>query len=657
MRTIRLRAWHRLAAILLVSSLHPPVAASAAPPPPAEAFARLPAMSMVTLAPDGKTIAYAGFQDGERTVFILDIATRHYLRRIVPSANDTLRGLDWASDRTLLLTLSQTQTNMMLARGRRSLEFFRVLALDKGNDSKGRVLLMDQWSRRYVGGASVLALHADKPDTVVMSTWSGGSLKGWTYSVFDVNTDTGKGDRIATGTGDTSRWIVDSAGRPVARSEWVGDGDKFRVQARHDDDWQTIYSGDDYQKLWPVCLDTDGKSLVAEGPRDGDKSRLWRIPLNGGPVSLLAEADNDIEGVITDRYTGRLAGYYVGGLDTTVQWLDPKMRGIDKSIRRAFPNSIVTVYDRTRDYSRVLAKIERSASPPVVYLVDLKKGTADTVGEAYPQLNGVPLGKRESVHYKARDGLDIPAYLTLPPGLAPKDLPLVVLPHGGPWARDEHGFDWMAEFLATRGYVVLQPQFRGSVGFGKALEKAGTRQWGRAMQDDLTDGVEHLVKEGIADKHRVCIVGGSYGGYAALAGAAFTPKLYVCAVSINGVSNLPRLMGYYKQKYGGESGALTQWRKLVGVPYEGTLEAASPSNSVDAIQIPILLIHGTQDSVVPYTQSTWFAKVLEDHGKTYELVNLQGEDHWLSASATRLQAMQATATFLARSLKGAGPGG
>ena len=196
----------------------------------------------------------------------------------------------------------------------------------------------------------------------------------------------------------------------------------------------------------------------------------------------------------------------------------------------------MAIVDQSRDLSRALIGVENADSPRVYFLVDLGKGTADTVGESYPELEKVGLGKRESMTYAARDGLEIPAYLTLPPGREAKNLPLVVFPHGGPWSRDEAGFDWWAQFLTTRGYAVLQPQFRGSVGFGGDLRRAGTRAWGQAMQDDLLDGVDELVKRGIVDAKKVCIVGASYGGYAALAGVALTPDRFACAVSVNGVS-------------------------------------------------------------------------------------------------------------------------
>lgn len=642
--------------------------------PPAAAFARLPAISMVRLAPDGKTLAYASFKDDRQVVLILDLEKRRYLRQIVPDDKLTLRDLDWADNGTLLVTLSKSKTMWGMAPGRRSIEWFRVFAFDAAGDGPGRVLLMNDSQRQAVTGAAVLSMHGNRPGTVVMSSWDylstahrestgsriagGRKDEGWVHALFEVDTATGKAvDRIAAGTPFTEDWIVDAHGQPVARTEWNPDRREYQILANGGGNWRVIFTADNDRDFYPVCLDADGKALVALGTRGDDTKgaahvKAWRVPLDGSAISLLYQGDQDVENVIQDRFSGAPARFDLGGLEPTSHWLDPKMQRIDESLHKAFANSLVTVFNRSEDYGRVLARVERSASPPVYYLVDLKKGTADTVGEMYPELQGIVLGTRQATHYQARDRVTIPAYLTLPPGVAARNLPLLVLPHGGPWARDEQGFDWLAEFLATRGYAVLQPQFRGSVGFGASLEKKGTREWGRAMQDDITDGVEHLIKEGIADKRKVCIVGGSYGGYAALAGAAFTPDLYACAVSINGVSDLPRMMGWLRQKYGDESDALQAWTDLVGAPYDGSLAASSPSSAVAAIRAPILLVHGTDDSVVPYGQSAWFAKLLEDNSKSYQFIKLAGEDHWLSTARTRLEALQAIGDFLAKYLGG-----
>ncbi|MGH8223986.1 MAG: alpha/beta hydrolase family protein, partial [Woeseiaceae bacterium] len=327
-------------------------------------------------------------------------------------------------------------------------------------------------------------------------------------------------------------------------------------------------------------------------------------------------------------------------------WTEPKLDAMQKAIVKAFPGRDALVFDRSADYKRIVARVENASNPPVYYLVDFGKGTADIIGEAYPGLADTALGTLEFLSYRTVDGYEIPAYLTLPPGREPKNLPLVVFPHGGPYARDDAGFDWWAQFLVSRGYVVLQPQFRGSTGFGAELYRAGHKQWGRGMQEDISAGVRYLVAKGLVDPARVCIVGASYGGYAALAGAAFTPDLYACAASINGIADIPHMSGFIREKGGDDS----SWRDRIGDPSDKDVIAFSPSRSIDTIKAPILLVHGANDTVVPVSQSENFARLLEQKGKHHTYVVLPGEDHWLSSSDSRLKLLEALDAFLATHL-------
>jgi dipeptidyl aminopeptidase/acylaminoacyl peptidase len=301
----------------------------------------------------------------------------------------------------------------------------------------------------------------------------------------------------------------------------------------------------------------------------------------------------------------------------------------------------------------VLAQVGDHDNPVVYYLVDFSRGTADVVGDHYPALEKVKHGEVRALTYKARDGYDIPAYLTLPPDAPNEKLPLVVMPHGGPESRDETEFDPFAQFLASRGYAVLQPQFRGSTGFGEAHRLAGYQQWGGLMQDDVSDGVKALVEQGLADPRRVCIIGLSYGGYAALAGAVFTPELYACAASINGVSDLPAMLGHVAKKHGKESDSLNYWRRHIGgAATDAHVVARSPARGAQHVRAPILLIHGADDTIVPMSQSEAMARALKDVGKPHTLVKLAGEDHWLSRSETRTRVLKELEAFLAAHLQG-----
>jgi dipeptidyl aminopeptidase/acylaminoacyl peptidase len=261
--------------------------------------------------------------------------------------------------------------------------------------------------------------------------------------------------------------------------------------------------------------------------------------------------------------------------------------------------------------------------------------------------NVVPAPVRR-LNYQAADGLTIPAFLTLPRGAAEKNLPLIVMPHGGPAVADTLDFDWWAQALAAQGYAVLQSNYRGSQ-LSQRFVAAGFGECGRKMQTDLSDGVRYLAHEGIIDPRRVCIVGASYGGYAALAGATLDASVYRCAVSVAGISDLKRFLKWTDSRADHDD-SLTQryWDRFMGVhsPNDPSLNAISPIEHVNAVSGPVLLIHGRDDTVVPYEQSDVMADALKHAGKSVELVTLKHEDHWLSRSATRQQMLDAAVAFL-----------
>jgi dipeptidyl aminopeptidase/acylaminoacyl peptidase len=354
---------------------------------------------------------------------------------------------------------------------------------------------------------------------------------------------------------------------------------------------------------------------------------------------------------VLDPYRNAVIGVRTGGLNPKVHWLDPEVAAQNRSLASAFSGKTVKVLDHSADGQRVLVAVDTKSRPPTVHLVDFERSHADVVGEAYPGLTRATFGEVRSIRYLARDGASIPAYLTLPPGANGKDLPLVVMPHGGPESRDDDGFDYVAQFLATRGYAVLQPQFRGSTGFGDSFRRAGYRQWGGLMQDDVSDGVRHLIADGTASANHVCIVGFSYGGYAALAGAAFTPELYACAASIAGVSDLPAMLLTTRRSYGKESDSIAYWNDHIGLGSDPSVIAKSPARSAATVKAPVLLMHGVEDSVVPIDQSERMAKALQSAGKPVTFIRLPGEDHWLSRTETRLQVLKELDAFLAVHLR------
>jgi dipeptidyl aminopeptidase/acylaminoacyl peptidase len=307
---------------------------------------------------------------------------------------------------------------------------------------------------------------------------------------------------------------------------------------------------------------------------------------------------------------------------------------------------VLKSYDAAFD--RLILFTDGADDAGTYWLVDLATGKASELAEAYPDIRPADVGPTSLVQYKAADGLQIEAVLTLPPGRKADRLPLVMLPHGGPIGiSDKVGFDWWAQAFASKGYAVLQPNYRGSGGAGAAFRKAGFGEWGRKMQTDLSDGVAMLASQGTIDPKRVCIVGGSYGGYAALAGVTLQHGLYRCAVSYGGVSDLGAML--MRVNGNSRNSVSGRWeRRAMGATWSGdpVLRTASPVYQAAKADAPILLIHGKDDTVVPITESEKMDGALRAAGKADTFIRLDGEDHWLSTPHTRIQMLQAAVDFV-----------
>ncbi|HVN41836.1 MAG TPA: S9 family peptidase [Steroidobacteraceae bacterium] len=627
-------------------------AAEPATAPPAEAFGRLPAIRFAAVSPNGKFLVMEDGRTASRKVVVQQLDSGRILRTIDIDPENKLRALDWADDDTLLITVSFSNQLPCNWTQQCAWEWYRTLAVGM-DGSPPRVLLMGGAHRKAVTGARLLATHAERPHTVIMETLDySASNPEWVSTVFEVDTQTGKGRDIATGTPYTAGWVVDSRGRPIARAEWRATTREFVVEALREGRWREIYRKTGEDALSLGGLSSDGKSLVVTGAVAGGFSKAWSIPLDGSGIKPFYEDPQaDVTDVYNDPYTNAVVGVTTGGAAPTEHWIDPVLAENQRTASKTFPNQRVSIHSYSQDRLRVIAVVDSHSKPRAFQFIDFDKSRASLVGEAYPELHGVSLGKVQVLKYLARDGTEIPAYLTLPPDHAAQNLPLVVLPHGGPAARDLDEFDWLAQFLATRGYAVLQPQFRGSTGFGTDFRHAGQRQWGRLMQDDITDGARKLLADGTVDPKRICIVGASYGGYAALAGVAFTPEVYACAASINGVTDLPDLVaGERLPRYEDDVEWKATMHDLIGSASDPELAARSPSRSADTIKAPVLLVHSSDDMVVPFAQSELMAKALASAGKSTKLVKIPGEDHWLSREDSRVTVLKQLESFLAQYL-------
>ena len=639
-----------------------------AAPPPVEAFGNTPAIESVALSPSGNLVAWVSNEDAKPLIHVFDLAASSTRTRIAAPPDTKLRGLSWFDDETLLIQCSIAGR----PNGPRGVtyEWYRTLAMDI-QTGKSRFLLHASGAFRNVTGSELLSMRTPEPNKVIMASWNfsaanykettgsrlagGRKDEGWTYDVYKVDTQSGEPHLVRGGTPFTSDWMVDATGEPIARTEWHPDRSRFTLLAGRGTAWKEIFATSSGEVPAMLGLASDGSGILMRAALDRPHVAIWRVPLGGGaPQVVIGEDHSDIGALIRDPYSNAILGAWSSGADPKIFWLDDKARVRAEGLQKTFGGKSADLIGRSADGTRSLVAVGTHATPDTYYLIDYQRGTADIVGEEYPALEKVPLGEVREFTYKARDDYDVPAFLTLPPEAENQRLPLVVLPHGGPEARDGRSFDWLAQFLASRGYAVLQPQFRGSTGYGEAHRKAGYRQWGGLMQDDVSDGVKALIEQGIADSARVCIAGASYGGYAALAGATLTPDLYACAISINGVSDLPAMLGFQEARGGEESDSLAYWKEHIGSPIDPAVTSKSPARNAVGVRAPILLLHGVHDSVVPVEQSRKMAQALKTANKPHTFIELSGEDHWLSRSASRIQVLTEMEKFLAKYLK---PGG
>lgn len=632
---------------------------------PAEAFGRVPQINKVVLSPGGSLLAWTDDTGTVTRVIMYDIATGKY-KRVLPVDHSTkVRQLHWLDDDTLLISVNMFET-IDRSRGARQWEFSRTLAFD-ANGGHGRVLLMEGGERARVLSSHVVNWYINKPKTVIMTSYdysaaaalpelgtrlqNGRADSGWVPELFEVDTRTGNGTRIGQGTAFTRDWVVDKAGNVVARGDWDARSGVYTILAKNGLAWREILR--EYPHGAPSVhgLTADRTAIYLSGTAADGHVTLRALPLDGSPQKVLIEdATRDVSQISMDTITGTLVGGVLGGLEDELVWIDKDAEQQYRMVAAAFQGKSVRILGRSANNQYFLAAVYGLENPVVWYLVDMVKHKADIVGEAYPVLKDVPLAKVRTMTYKARDGALVPAYLITPPGVSEKALPLIVFPHDGPARRDLPEFDWYAQFLAVRGYAVLEPQYRGSSGFGEAWRLAGVHQWGGVMQNDLVDGVKALVDQGVADPARVGIMGRGYGGFAALAGVAFTPEIFRCAVSINGISNLPEMIGYIHDHHGTESDALSYWHGHVGAATDSNVIQKSPVHAAQWIKSPVLLLHATEDTVVPPIQSDEMNHALASTGKTVKYVKLPGDDHWLSRSETRVQVLEEADEFFAAHL-------
>lgn len=616
---------------------------SPASQPPLTAYAALPVMENPALSADGGRLAYIDRTNDQASVVVRDRLTGEITANVA-IGDRLVRGVFWASPNHVVLSTTVLDQTPF---GYGEYQLLDVVNLTTGratrvlNQAERRAFPMIWgWSRGTYNGQPVL--YVDGVGEIARG--------GYAMNLYRIDLDSGRGRIQEEGVENLQGYLLRPDGTIAGREIYNTVDGRWRLEARTGSGWRELHST--RALLDPPSVLGFGRDLTTiaiSGQNSDGLGVVNQIDLQGQPAAEPITLPSEPNQIIRNTQYGIVGlGFY--GETQEYGFLEPALQTRWGQIRQAFAGKQVTLTSYSDDFNQMVLYVEGAGETGAYYIFDATAGRMSLLRRARPDIPAASLAARRAVTYQAADGLTIHGYLTLPAGREARGLPLIVLPHGGPQARDEAGFDWWAEALASRGYAVLQPNFRGSDGYGNAFIEAGYGEWGRKMQTDLSDGVRWLAGQGVIDPARVCIVGASYGGYAAMAGMTIDAGVYRCGVAVAGVSDLRQMLRFEESEgaRGRRNPAIRYWNRFMGGTGSGdaTLDARSPAQLADRLSGPLLLIHGRNDTVVPFEQSTLMQTAARTAGKPIRLVALEGENHNLSYPATRLQMLQELVAFL-----------
>jgi dipeptidyl aminopeptidase/acylaminoacyl peptidase len=604
-----------------------------------------PEIAAAQLSPDGKYIAFLKPWKDTRNVYVKAVDEPFSSARLLTTETKRpVAGYFWTRDSKYILYAKDNDGD----------ENFNVYAVDPSAKPAAGAEAPPSRDLTGLKGVRVMLYEVPKSDPDVVYIGLNDRDKAW-HDLYKLKISTGEKTLMRKNTERITGWVFDLKGqlRMATRSAENGDTEMLRVDA---DGFTKVYSCSVFETCHPLQFQpgdqrlymetnrgTDLISLVLFDPQTSKTEMVESDPLGkvdfGG--ALFSEANDEL--VETWYIAARTKTYYKNkAFGDDVHWIEHK-----------FPDQEIIVVSRTKNDQDWLVTAVSDTEPGETLLFDRKTQTLTPEFKVREKLPRADLAQMKAVTYKSSDGLEIPAYLTLPQGVEAKDLPTLIIPHGGPWGRDQWGYNPLAQFFANRGYAVLMPNFRGSTGYGRTFLDAGNLEWGRKMQDDLTWGAKFLVSQGIADPKRLGILGGSYGGYATLAGVAFTPDLYAAAVDIVGPSNLITLMDSIPPYW---ESIRTMFYKRMGDPNtpqgKALLVEESPLTSAEKIRTPLLVAQGANDPRVNRREAEQIVIALRDRGFPVEYILAPDEGHGFARPVNNLALFMASEKFLALHLGG-----
>jgi len=611
---------------------------------PVEAFAALPSYSGVKVSPGGKRLAYFRPKDGRNNLIVQNAQGTEgfYVPPLDVAKENSKTPIDyshfyWKSDDYLVLVTSMTLDRWVF----------------KGKSHETRTISFHIPSKKFIwlgkpkSGTmehpsqheTIVDLLPDEPHHILLGMDF--SLKG-KKTIYKVNLKNGRrsiAQRPRTG---IQHWYADSNSEVrLGFGYTVRQSKKKAIYKDITGNWIDLTETDWLDRVEIAGFATDPNTLFVTGPNQFGLNGLYKLNVESGEITeeVFSSAHMQINDIFEHPDTGKVAGVTYTDDFSRIKYFDPDFALLQRSLEAALPGTIIKITDKAKDVEGYLILAFSDTDPGTYYYYNRPRRQLINLFPVRRQIDPRLMSPTRRVDIPVRDGTTIPGYLTLPQQSS-TNLPVIILPHGGPHARDTAHWDYEAQFYTSRGYAVLKPNFRGSSGYGATFEKKGNLQWGGLMQDDLTDATKWLIEEGVADKNRICIVGSSYGGYAALMGAIKEPNLYKCAVSVNGVTDLPKLKASDKNVIGGRS-----WTKFMGL--RGVEDTqVSPYHRAEELNTPTLLIAAKDDARVSYKQSRDLNKRLGKLGKESKYIELKTGTHYMVSAQARLKALQAIESFL-----------
>ena len=599
---------------------------------PMKDFFRNPVKASYQLSPNGEYLAYMQPWENRMNVYVQKIGTEDTVR-VTSATERDIAGYFWANNSRLAYVQDKGGD-----------ENFKLYAVNSDGTNEKVLTPFDEVRVQIIDD-----LEDNENEMII-------GLNKRNKQIFDayrIDINTGEMKMIGENPGNISGWMTDNDGQLRIASTTDGVNTSILYREKESDPFKTVLTTNFRETLAPLYFTFDNKYIYASSNLGRDKQAIVKYDIaNAKELEVLYQhPEVDVDNLLRSKKRKVITGVMFITDKRHYHFFDEQRKLLQKELQEKLPDYEVVVSNMSKDENKALVRTYSDKTRGAYYFYNLETKDFRKLDDISPWLNEAYMADMRPIKYQSRDGLTINGYMTLPKGVPEKDLPVVVNPHGGPWARDYWGFNSEVQFLANRGYAVLQMNFRGSTGYGREFWEIGFKEWGKTMQDDITDGVQWLINQGIADPARVGIYGGSYGGYATLAGLAFTPDLYACGVDYVGPSNIFTLLAsfppyweLYRQMF----------YEMVGDPEKDKelLKEASPLFYADSIRVPLFVAQGANDPRVKQAESDQIVEALKARGIDVQYMVKENEGHGFRNEENRFDFYGAMEKFLAQHLGG-----